>query len=108
MSTSLKKNISYNIIYQILSMILPFVTAPYLARIIGKEGIGTYSYLYSIVHYFILFSGLGLANYGNRSIAQVRDNKFHLNRVFSEIYFLQLFISCIVTVSYTHLTLPTT
>lgn len=97
---SIKKNISYNIIYQLLVMFLPLVTAPYLARIIGKEGIGVYSYLYAIVHYFVLFAGLGLANYGNRSIAQVRNNAILLNKTFSEIYFLQLIVSFIVLVLY--------
>ena len=90
---SLKKNLLYNIMYQILSIILPLITAPYISRVIGAEGIGIYSYTYSIVNYFILFSMLGLNNYGNRSIAAVRDNKEILSKTFFEIYGLQFLTS---------------
>ena len=54
-NTSIKKNIIYNTFYQILTLILPFITAPYIARVIGAEGIGTYSYTLSIQTYFSMF-----------------------------------------------------
>lgn len=90
---SLKKNFLYNIMYQLLIMILPLITAPYISRVIGAEGIGIYSYTYSIVNYFMLFTMLGLNNYGNRSIAAVRDNKEILSKTFFEIYGLQVLTS---------------
>ena len=34
---SVKKNFIYNIVYQILIMILPLITAPYIARTLGDE-----------------------------------------------------------------------
>ncbi len=77
-----KKNIIYNITYQILILLLPLVTTPYISRVIGAEGIGIYSYNYSIVNYFMLFALLGLNNYGNRSIAAVRDDKVKLSETF--------------------------
>lgn len=46
--SSLKKNFAYNIAYQILVIILPLITAPYVSRVLGVEGVGTYSYIYSI------------------------------------------------------------
>ncbi len=66
---NLKKNISYNFIYQLLILFLPFVTAPYLSRVIGANGIGIYSYTHSIGVYFTYFIMLGLNNHGNRTIA---------------------------------------
>ena len=86
-----KKNFIYNIIYQVLILIIPLITAPYLARVVGADGVGTYSYTYSIVYYFMLFTLLGVNNYGNRSIAKVRDNKEELSKTFWGIYTLQLF-----------------
>lgn len=53
--TSIKKNFIYQMIYQILIIILPFVTSPYIARTIGAEGLGTYSYSYSIAYYLCFF-----------------------------------------------------
>lgn len=98
--TNIKKNFLYNIVYQILIMILPFITAPYLARVIGADGTGLYSYTYSIANYFVLFAMLGINNYGNRRIAQVRDEKEKLSKEFWTIYTMQLVFSSIVSVIY--------
>lgn len=59
----LKSNFIYNAIYQILILIVPFITTPYVARTIGAKGVGTYSYTYSIVSYFMMFALLGMNNY---------------------------------------------
>ena len=50
---SLTKNYFYNLIYQVLVLILPLVTVPYVSRVLGAEGIGIYSYTISITLYFI-------------------------------------------------------
>ena len=93
---TVKKNFMYNTAYQILILIIPLVTAPYLSRVIGAEGIGIYSYTYSIAYYFGLFILLGLNNYGNRKIAQVKDNKEKLSKEFLSIYLMQVMMSIIV------------
>lgn len=90
----------YNLIYQILTIILPFITSPYISRVIGAEGLGVYSYTYSIAYYFGLVVILGLNNYGNRSIAQVRDNKEKRDKIFSELYTMQLMMGIIISVVY--------
>lgn len=95
-----KKNIIYNITYQILILLLPLVTTPYISRVIGAEGIGIYSYNYSIVNYFMLFALLGLNNYGNRSIAAVRDDKVKLSETFFNIYGLQVLTSGVMVFLY--------
>lgn len=89
----IKKNFLLNIAYQILVLIIPLITMPYVSRILGVEGIGIYSYTYSVVYYFMIFAMLGLNNYGNRTIAKCRDNKEQLSKTFKEIYFMQLFTS---------------
>ncbi len=98
--TSIKKNFIYNMLYQILIMILPLITAPYLARVIGATGTGLYSYSYSIANYFVLFAMLGINNYGNRKIAQVRDDKQKLSRAFWTIYTMQFIMSLLVVFIY--------
>lgn len=97
---SLKQNIIYNSIYQFLILFLPFVTAPYLARVIGASGVGTYSYSYSVAQYFVYFAMLGLNNYGNRSIAAVNHDREKRSRIFSEIYCMQLVTSLASIVVY--------
>lgn len=98
--TSIKKNFFYNTLYNILTLILPLITTPYIARVMGAERIGIYSYSYSIASYFSLFILLGLNNYGNRTIACIRDNKNELSKTFWSIYFMQLFMAIIVILLY--------
>ncbi len=95
-----KKNFIYNMIYQILILIIPLITAPYLSRVIGVKGVGTYSYTYSIVHYFMLLTMLGVNNYGNRTIAKVRDNKEKLSKTFWSIYCLQIIMGILMLIIY--------
>lgn len=63
------KNYLYNSTFQLLLLILPFITLPYITRVFGSNGVGIYSYTNSIVQYFVLFGTLGVNLYGNREIA---------------------------------------
>ena len=96
----MKKNFIYNIVYQVLVLFLPLVTIPYVSRILGANGIGIYSYTYSIAYYFMIIAMLGLNNYGNRTIAKIRDNKEKLSKEFWSIYFLQVIISVLMVILY--------
>ena len=96
----MKKNFIYNIIYQVLILILPLITVPYVSRVLGADGLGIYSYTYSIAYYFMIIAMLGLNNYGNRTIAKVRDDKEKLSKEFCSIYALQLITSTIMIVTY--------
>lgn len=97
---SIKKNFIYNSLYQILLLIVPLITTPYLSRVLGAGGIGRYSYAFSISYYFAMFILLGLNKYGNRKIATVRDDKKVLSKTFFSIYFMQLFLGIIVFILY--------
>lgn len=87
---SIAKNYIYNVLYEVLAIIIPLVTTPYLSRVLGAERIGVYSYTLSIATYFILFGSLGTATYGKREIAFVQDDKEKRSKAFSEIFFLRL------------------
>lgn len=96
---SITKNYIYNLSYQILTIILPIITTPYLSRVLGAENIGIYSYTLSIVTYFILFGSLGISMYAQREIAYVQDDKYKRSKIFWEILilrFVTLTISMIV------------
>ena len=79
---SIKKNYVYNLLQQILSVITPLITIPYISRIIGAEGIGIYSYTSSIVYYFSMFAALGTVIYGQREISYAQDNREKRTQVF--------------------------
>ena len=97
---SIKKNYLYNTIYQILTMITPLITAPYISRVLGSSGVGIYSYTNSIATYFTLFAALGTASYGQREIAMHRDNPKESSKLFWEIEILSVVTTGIVTAAW--------
>lgn len=98
--SSLKKNVIYNVLYQILILIVPLVTIPYVSRVLGADGVGIYSYTYSIVYYFMIISLLGINNYGNRTIAKTRDDVETMSIKFCNIYCIQFLMSLMMIIVY--------
>lgn len=97
MQKSLVKNYIYNLSYEILVILLPLITIPYLARVLGAENLGIYSFTLSISTYFILFGSLGIALYGKREIAFVQNDKKAYTKLFWELLILR-FLSMIVSI----------
>ena len=90
------KNLIFNISYQVLNIIIPLITAPYIARVMKPEGVGIYSYSNSVAGYFALFMLLGIANYGSRTIAMnASKGKKVLSEKFWEMYIFQIAASII-------------
>lgn len=97
-NSSLKHNFAYSMMFQIFTMITPFITAPYVSRVLGPNGIGIQSYTGSIQSYFLLFAALGTASYGKREISQARDNKEAYSKKFYEIELITVLtcIACLI------------
>ncbi len=100
MKSKIRNNYLYNVVYQILTIIIPLVTTPYISRVLGAEKIGIYSYRMSIAQYFVMFSMLGIVNYGQRTCAAVRDDKRKLSQNFFEIYGCQIVTSVVSLLAY--------
>ena len=83
------KNYLYNLSYQILTIILPIITVPYVTRIFTSEALGNYVFYNSIVSYFSLFAMLGIGVYGTKQIAAAND----VSSTFWNIYAIQLIAS---------------
>ena len=97
---NIKKNFAYSLAYQILTVLLPLITAPYISRTLGADMVGVYHKTHAVANYFYLFTLLGLNNYGNRIIAQVRDNVEERSRTFFEIFSFQFVCSVLVCALY--------
>ncbi len=98
--SNVKQNLFYQMCYEVLVLILPLITSPYIARVIGAEGLGIYSYSYTIANYFVLFSMLGIKNYGCRAIAQVRDDPEKLRITFSSLLSVHIIVSLLCMTAY--------
>lgn len=95
---SITGNIALSTMYQILTMVIPLITAPYVSRALGPTGIGIYSYTQSYSMYFSLFAALGTVSYGTREIARHRNNRKELSQIFWEIVTLTFIVSAVCIV----------
>lgn len=96
---SIKKNYIYNVAYQVLNLLAPLVTTPYISRVLGVEGVGEYSYTSSVVTYFITLAILGSTPYAQREVSYLREDKEKYSILFWEIVVFRgitVLISCLL------------
>ena len=93
-------NFIYNLAYQILSIITPLATSPYIARVLGSEGVGIYSYSSTIALTFALFAALGANTYGQREIAMRQSDVEVRSKFFWELFYLRFLLSAVVALAY--------
>lgn len=98
--TVIKKNVIYNVIYQILILIVPLITTPYVSRVLLPEGVGTYAVTTAVAKYFWLFALLGMRTYGNRAIAKEKDDKEKKSNTFWNLFSFQMIFSLILLLIY--------
>ena len=97
---SIKKNYIYNLLYQVLLVLTPIITTPYLSRTLTAAGVGEVSFVESVVSYFILFATLGITTYGQREISYYQDDINKRTEAFYNIFILKFIISGIVLIIY--------
>lgn len=97
---SLKINIIMNALYQVLILVIPFITSPYISRVLLPEGVGSYSYAYSIVTCFVTIANFGFLDYGTVKIAQKRDNRMEYSKLFWELFYVKAILTAVVGLIY--------
>lgn len=97
---SIKKNFVYSTVYQMLDIIVPFITAPYLSRVLGADMVGVQSYTSSIQAYFLLIAALGTQSYGAREISRNRDDIKVYSRLFWEIELMSMITSSLALMAW--------
>ena len=100
MAKSIKKNYIFNLIYQIVLVVTPLITIPYLSRVLNADGIGEVSFAESVVSFFVLFANLGIGTYGQREISYYQDNKSKRSEVFWNTFILKIITSFLIFIVY--------
>lgn len=99
-SKKIVKNYIFNTLYQLLLIIVPLITTPYISRILHSEGVGAYSYTSSIAAAFVIFAALGIAQYGQREIAYYQDDIKMRSKIFYELCIFRVITTIIVLIPY--------
>lgn len=85
---SLKLNALAAIMVRILNIVFPLITGPYIARTLSKENIGYFDSANILVQLLVPLATLGVYNYGIRNISKVKNDKSHINQLFSELFYV--------------------
>ncbi len=100
MAKSIKKNYVYNLFYQVLGIVVPLITTPYVSRALGAEKIGEYSYIASIASYFVLLAVLGTSTYAEREISYYQDDRAKRSARFWDLFLLRIITTFICSLFY--------
>lgn len=100
MDRKLVKNYIFSVLYQLLSIVMPLITIPYTTRVLGLELLSINAATSAIIQIFVSFGLLGVAIYGNREIAKVRDDKKECSKTFLEIFTMQCLSMSLSTIAF--------
>lgn len=95
--SSIKRNAVYNVARQCCRVLFPLIIYPYIARALGSENLGRYSFADSIVAYFVIAAGLGIPTYAIREGARIRDDRQAINTFTSEMLTINLIAGCVAS-----------
>ena len=74
-------NFSIRTVGSILSKTLGFITLPFIARAVGPEGFGTYSFIITLITYTAILVEWGYTPYGLRETAKHEDSSSVVNNI---------------------------
>lgn len=98
--SNLSKNYLYNVISLFTGMLFPFITFPYISRILMPEYLGKVTFAQSLTSYFIRLALLGIPVYGVRELSRaiVSEEKNDFSKIFTELLLISLISSVFSTI----------
>ncbi|MCF0074490.1 oligosaccharide flippase family protein [Dyadobacter sp. CY261] len=88
----------YLSILQVLNMVMPLVSYPYLIRVLGTESYGLIIYITTIASYFSILVNFGYQLTATKKVAQNRHRIAKLNQIVSAVIISKVFLLLISAV----------
>ncbi|MCD7780238.1 MAG: oligosaccharide flippase family protein [Candidatus Gastranaerophilales bacterium] len=79
-------------IIQLLNYVLPFITLPYLSRVLSIDKFGLIFFAQAIMDYFVRFTDYGFNQSAVRELAQKRDNQIEIQKIFCSVFSAKCFL----------------
>lgn len=87
------KNTSSLLIFNIAKILFPFVTLPYLTRVLTTEAYGTVAYIKTVMSYMQIVVDFGFVLSGTKNIVKVREDKKKLEYEIGDIIFARFVLA---------------
>jgi O-antigen/teichoic acid export membrane protein len=95
---SVVANFLYSSLSSVLNALVPLLTYPYIARVLGPDNMGKLGVAGSLSGFFLVAGTLGLPIYGVRLVARNRNDPQELGRISAELAALQMGAAFLSTV----------
>lgn len=92
------KNIVINATYQLFLVVIPIITIPYIARVLGAQNLGLYGYTTSIINFLGIIINFGMNQIGVREIAKTETAT--RIRLFFKLWKIQFISGIIISFCY--------
>ncbi len=97
---SAKKNFTFQLLYQVIILVVPLFVSPYLTRTLGSSALGSYTYNHSIAYYFVIVAQLGISKHGQRVIAQNKHDFTTLRKTYWSLFWTHALMSLLALAAY--------
>lgn len=79
-------------ILNVLNVFLPFITLPYILRVIGASNYGVYSYVYVLIQYLMLINAYGFNLSATKQISQHREDKHQVSVIYNSVIICRIIL----------------
>jgi len=86
------QNIGYLTLLQVAGYVFPFITMPYLARVIGTDGFGKIAFASAIICWVQTVVDWGFTYTATRDVAQNREDRPKVSEIFSNVLWARLLL----------------
>ena len=92
-------NFTYLSILEIMGLLLPLISYPYVIRTVGADNYGVVVFCQAIIAYVVIIINFGYNVSATRKISENRTNVFKIREIYSSIVYQKLLIFAICLVS---------
>ncbi|MBQ7279300.1 MAG: flippase [Bacteroidales bacterium] len=83
-------NFGYLTLLQIAGSLFPFITMPYVARVVGADGFGQIAFALAVTIWFQTITDWGFNYTATREVAQCRDDHKKVEHIFSRTFWARI------------------
>lgn len=97
---NIRMNALANFLVRVLNFVFPFITTPYITRLLDREALGIYNGSSNLLNLLVPFATFGAYYYGVRQISKVKHDQEKVNYFFSTLFYITLIASVLTTLCY--------
>lgn len=86
-------------LFKVVDAVIPLIIIPYLITVVGKDNYGIYAFAYALIFYLLNIVQYGFSLSGVRLVAVNKEDKNKLNKIYSDVFTTQLYLSILVFVT---------